>query len=100
MPFWLYILRCSDGSYYTGHTDDLERRIAEHQEGVLACYTQLRRPVQLVFSQEMATREEALAAELQIKNWTRRKKEALIRGDFEALRAAAKKRFRRPYPPC
>jgi predicted GIY-YIG superfamily endonuclease len=93
MPFWLYILRCADGSYYTGHTDDMARRLAQHDAGSFEGYTNLRRPVQLVYSQEMASREEALAAEMQIKRWSRRKKEALIRGDVGELRAAARKTF-------
>lgn len=93
MAFWTYILRCSDGAYYTGHTDNLEQRIGQHQLGEIAGFTSTRRPVELVFSQEFNTREEALAAELQIKSWSRAKKEALMRGDWEALRLAAKKRF-------
>ncbi|MDE0856753.1 MAG: GIY-YIG nuclease family protein [Nevskia sp.] len=93
MAFWTYILRCSDGAYYTGHTDNLEQRIGQHQLGEIAGFTSTRRPVELVFSQEFNTREEALAAELQIKPWSRAKKEALIRRDWEALRLAAKKRF-------
>ena len=83
MGFWVYMLRCHDGSYYTGHTDTLEQRIAQHVSGAFTgCYTFQRRPVELVFAQEVATREEALAAELQIKGWSRRKKEAMIRGDW------------------
>lgn len=93
MAFWVYILRCSDKSYYTGHTDNLEARVAGHQCGEIPGYTATRRPVRLVFSQEFATREEALAAELQIKPWSRKKKEALMRGDWEALKRAAKKDF-------
>lgn len=93
MAFWVYILRCSDLSYYTGHTDNLEQRIGQHQLGEVDGYTAKRRPVQLVFSQEFGTREEALAAELQIKPWNRAKKEALIRGDWKALQLAAKKKF-------
>lgn len=89
----MYILRCADMSYYTGHTDNLERRINEHQRGEIPGYTQKRQPVQLVFSQEFTTREEALTAELQIKPWSRKKKEALIRGDWAALKVASKKRF-------
>ena len=80
MTFWVYILRCADGLYYTGHTDNLERRVAQHQAGEIPGFTVMRRPLRLVFSQEFATREEALAAELQIKPWSRRKKEALMRG--------------------
>jgi tRNA/rRNA methyltransferase len=95
MDFHVYILRCRDGSYYAGHTDDLERRIAQHQAGELPGHTHERRPVTLVYSQGFATRDEALAAELQIKRWSRRKKEALIAGDWAALSAAAKKDFTR-----
>jgi len=93
MAFWTYILRCSDMSYYTGHTDNLEQRIGQHQLGEVDGYTAKRRPVQLVFSQEFSTREEALAAELQVKPWSRAKKEALIRGDWKGLQLASKKKF-------
>ena len=83
MAFWIYILRCADNSYYTGHTDNLEKRLAEHMTGAIpTCYTYKRRPVELVFSQEFATREEALASERQIKGWSRKKKEAMMRGDW------------------
>ncbi|HEX2827350.1 MAG TPA: GIY-YIG nuclease family protein [Burkholderiales bacterium] len=85
MAFWIYVLRCSDGSYYTGHTDNLEHRFNAHQSGEIPGYTQPRLPVELMFSQECATREEALAAELQIKGWSRAKKEALFRGDWAAI---------------
>jgi predicted GIY-YIG superfamily endonuclease len=62
MSFRVYILRCADNSYYTGHTDNLEKRISEHQNGLCAGYT-VGRLVELVFSQACTTREEALAAE-------------------------------------
>ena len=74
MSFWVYILRCADGSYYTGHTDDLERRLAEHHSGQMAGYTATRRPVALLFSESCSTRDEALAAERRIKGWSRKKK--------------------------
>ncbi|WP_029920844.1 GIY-YIG nuclease family protein [Nevskia soli] len=94
MAFWTYILRCNDGAYYTGHTDNLEQRINQHQHGEIPGFTSNnRRPVQLVFSQAFSTREEALTAELQIKSWSRAKKEALIRGDWSGLQLAAKKQF-------
>jgi predicted GIY-YIG superfamily endonuclease len=96
LAFWVYILRCSDGMYYTGHTDHLEKRVAQHQLGEIPGFTATRLPVALVYSQEFATREEALAAELQIKPWSRKKKEALIRGDWNALKRAAKKNFNSP----
>ena len=75
-PFWLYNLKCSDGSDYLGHTDDLEKRLDQHYEGVPGCYTFKRRPVELVYQCEFETREEALSRELQLKGWTRAKKEA------------------------
>lgn len=93
MPFWVYILKCSDNAYYTGHTDRLESRIAQHRAGEIPGFTHDRRPVEQVFSQQFETREEALSAELQIKGWTRRKKEALIRGDWPGLKVLAKKDF-------
>ena len=90
MSFWLYILRCRDASYYVGHTDDLERRLHEHHEGLISgCYTRLKRPLEPVFSEAFGTREEALAAELQVKRWTRAKKEALIARDHGALQSLA-----------
>jgi len=93
MGFWIYILRCADNSYYTGHTDNFDKRIAEHQSGKVGGYTSTRLPVVLVFSQEFPSREEAKACEIQIKGWSRRKKEALIRGDWaEVSRLASSKK--------
>ena len=99
-PFWVYILQCDDGGYYTGHTDELERRIAQHETGAIpGCFTFKRRPVRLVYSQEFSTREEALSAELQIKGWGRKKKEAMIRGDWaEVSRLAVAYLNRKPVP--
>jgi predicted GIY-YIG superfamily endonuclease len=85
MSFWIYILLCADNSYYTGHTDNLEERIARHQAGEIAGYTSGRRPVKLLFTQEFSTREEALACERQVKGWRRSKKEAMIRGDWDEV---------------
>ena len=83
--FWIYILQCSDGSFYTGHTDDLERRVGEHVVGVAGCYTFSRRPVVLVYAQDCRSRIEALTAERQIKGWSRAKKQALIAGDWQEV---------------
>lgn len=94
MSFHVYILRCADGSYYTGHTEDLERRVAEHQAGTIPGYTHDRRPVELMWSQEVATLAEALERELQVKDWSRKKKEALFRADWEVNAAAARSRPR------
>jgi predicted GIY-YIG superfamily endonuclease len=90
LSFWVYILRCSDGSYYTGHTDNLEKRIVEHQAGVSEGYTSTRLPVALMFSQDFSTRDEALACERQIKGWSRKKKEAMMRGDWSEVSRLAK----------
>jgi LAO/AO transport system kinase len=89
-PFFVYMLKCADGSYYVGHTDELDLRVAQHQSGSIpGAYTHERRPVELVWSQETATREEALAGEMRIKGWGRAKKESLIRGDWASIRRHA-----------
>ena len=88
-PFFVYMLRCSDDSFYVGHTDELERRVAQHHAGEIPGYTHERRPVTLVWSQETASREEAMAAERQIKGWARAKKEALVCGDWKAIQRHA-----------
>jgi predicted GIY-YIG superfamily endonuclease len=93
VAFWAYILRCADGSYYSGHTDNLEKRLGEHQSGIGDGYTATRRPIELMWSQGFPTREEALAAELQIKGWSRAKKEAMMRGDWDGVSRLAKKNF-------
>ena len=86
MNFHVYVLRCADGSYYVGHTDNLETRLAAHQSGEIPGYTRSRRPVQLVYDEDLPSREAAFLRERQIKGWSRRKKQALIRGDWHALR--------------
>jgi len=84
--FWVYMLRCADRSFYVGHTDDLEARIAQHKQGFLtSCYTYKRRPVTLVFSQDFPSRIEALTMERKIKRWNRAKKTALIRRDWREI---------------
>jgi predicted GIY-YIG superfamily endonuclease len=92
VSFWVYILKCSDDSYYTGHTEDLEVRFAQHQRGSLPCHTRSRRPATLMWSEAFDTRYEALEAERRIKGWSRAKKEALIAGDWERLSLLARNR--------
>jgi predicted GIY-YIG superfamily endonuclease len=92
MPYCVYILRCSDGSYYTGVTNDLDGRVAQHNEGKGGGYTMRRRPVKLLFSEEFGTAEEAIRAEKQLKGWSRAKKEALMAGDFELISRLARGR--------
>ena len=89
MP-WMYMLQCRDGSYYVGSTPNLERRVAEHQGGLGGRYTAYRLPVTLVYSYEIDRIEDAFYLERQVKGWCRAKKEALIRGDYEALISLAR----------
>jgi len=89
----MYIL-CSDNSYYTGITNNLDRRINEHNEGISpSSYTYSRRPVKLVFQVEFNEVMQAILWEKRIKNWSRKKKEALINSDFDALVMFSKKSF-------
>lgn len=90
---YVYILRCADGSYYVGSTrKTLDERVGEHNGGAYRGYTFTRRPVQLVWSQEFPNAVDAIACERQIKGWSRAKKEALIRGDWQRVSALAKRR--------
>lgn len=90
MSFWAYMLHCRGGFYYVGHTDDLERRVGDHKSGLILGFTADHLPVEHVWSQEFPTRDEARAAEKQVKGWSRAKKLALIRGDWERISALAK----------
>jgi len=93
IDYWVYIIRCADGSYYIGSTRDLEKRLRAHEEGRAAAYTARRRPLYLAFSEKHDTMEAARRRELQIKRWTRKKKEALISGNVAGLKSMDKKRF-------
>jgi predicted GIY-YIG superfamily endonuclease len=92
MPYFVYILECSDGSYYTGSTDDIQKRLWHHEQGVQSnSYTYSRRPVKLVWvSEETQHYYDALRWERQIKGWSRAKKQALIRGEFATLHEIVK----------
>jgi putative endonuclease len=91
--FWMYMVRCADESFYVGHTDNLEARLAAHEHGVFAsCYTFERRPVKLVFCEAFPTREEALAMERRVKGWSRAKKKALINRDWKEISKLGKAR--------
>ena len=92
MPYAVYILKCSDGTYYTGLTKDLDGRMHEHQLGAYPeSYTFGRRPVKLVWSEVSESYPEAFHWEHQIKGWSRAKKEALIAGDWPAMQWLAKR---------
>ncbi len=86
MSFWTYMLRCADGLYYTGHTDNLDVRLWQHQTGALGGFTSTRRPVELVWSKAFAERAEAQEAARIVKGWSRVKKEALSAGNLARLR--------------
>ena len=94
MPFYTYILRCANDTYYTGHTDDLDRRMAQHSAGEASAYTARHRPVELVWSASFDRREYAFELERRLKGWGQAKKDALIRGEFDALPALARGRGR------
>ena len=90
MSFWAYMLHCNAGRLYVGHTDDLEKRIWQHETGSIPGFTRNYLPVKLVCCQEFSTRDEAKTAEKQIKGWSRAKKLALIRGDWDEISQLAK----------
>ena len=91
MPYAVYILKCSDGSYYTGSTKDLDGRVQEHQTGEHSdAYTYKRRPVELVWSEITESYSDAFQWEHRIKGWSCAKKEALIRGDIEGIHEIVK----------
>lgn len=88
--YFVYIVECKDGSYSTGVTPELEKRIIEHNSGFYKVYTSTRLPVKLVYSNRFTEINDAIKAEKQIKEWSRGKKEALIIGDFELIKLLSK----------
>lgn len=93
---FVYILKCSDGTYYTGVTSNLEDRMFKHESGFYPdCYTFNRRPLELTFYCEFTSISMAIEKEKQIKKWSKAKKEALINGDYDQLINLAKKKFNR-----
>jgi putative endonuclease len=94
---WLYILRCSDGSYYVGTArGSLESRVAQHNAGSFQGYTASRRPAELIFSQWFDRITDTIENEHKVKKWSRAKKQAFLRGDFESLQQLAKRKS--PHP--
>ena len=93
--YFVYILKCSDKSYYTGITNDVERRLIEHKSGIdESSYTYKRRPLDLVFRQEFNDIKQAILFEKQIKGWSRKKKEAIINGECNTLPDLSKNRMK------
>lgn len=94
LDYYVYIVRCRDHSYYTGITNDYERRLTEHNSGHdPKSYTYSRKPVRLVYVAQFNDVNDAIAWEKRVKRWSRKKKEALIRKDFDALPKLSKKIF-------
>lgn len=97
--YYVYIVQCNDGSYYTGVTNNLERRIWEHQTGYNKdCYTFLRRPVELKYNEHFYDVKNAIAREKQLKGWSRKKKEALFKEDWEEIRRLSTSGLRQAQP--
>ncbi len=98
--YFVYILRCRDGRYYTGVTNNVEKRFYEHQNGLIAsCYTRGRRPVKLVAVEEFDKIIDAIDKEKQIKGWTRKKKQALINNNYGALpKLSMNRQSQNPHP--
>lgn len=93
---YVYLLRCADDSLYCGETPDLATRERDHNEGRGGSYTSKRRPVQMIYAEQFASKSEALKREQQIKGWTREKKEALVRGDLITISARRLRQRVRP----
>jgi putative endonuclease len=97
--YFVYILKCSDDSYYTGVTNNLEKRINEHQSGIIKGYTSKRLPIRLLFSERFSDINQAIKFEKQIKGWSRKKKEALINRDFDLLvKLSNINKYNKPHP--
>ena len=96
MAYYVYILHCSDDSYYTGVTNNIERRLHEHQTSFnLNSFTSNRLPVKLVYHCQFSDINQAILFEKRLKKWSRAKKEALIEGRLEDLPLLSKKKFKK-----
>jgi len=92
---YVYMIMCRDGTYYTGVTNDVDRRLAQHEAGNDPnAYTYSRRPLKLVYHQIFNEPVAAIEFEKKLKKWSRKKKEALINGDFQNLPNLSKKKFK------
>jgi putative endonuclease len=84
--WYMYILKCSDNSFYIGHTTNIQERLIRHNSGQGAKWTAARLPVNLIYKESFTSKQESIKRELQIKKWSHKKKEALINGDFKTLK--------------
>jgi putative endonuclease len=91
----MYILRCSNGQFYTGSTKNLERRLAQHQAGEGANFTRKHLPVKLIYFEEYVRVSEAFYREKQVQRWSHAKKEALIAGHYDKIKKLGKKKFKK-----
>lgn len=89
--WFLYILKCCDGSFYTGITNDLERRFKMHQTGKASRYTRVHRPVEMVYQEKCGNRSKALIRECEVKEWPKKKKVALVTGELKKKKPRKKK---------
>ncbi len=89
---YMYILKCANGNYYTGSTINLEKRLKEHQAGLGAHYTRKHLPITLVYHEEFQRIDDAFYREKQVQGWRRKKKEALINGNYESLVKLSKRK--------
>ena len=96
MAWYVYILHCANGSYYVGHTQDLETRLEIHQVGKGSAHTAKHRPVSLIYSEETTDKAAAIRREKQLKKWSRAKKEALIQANWEELSRLSRCRSQHP----
>ena len=90
MKGYMYILKCANGNYYTGSTNDLEKRLEQHQNGEGSNFTKKHLPVKLVYFEEFQRIDDAFYREKHLQGWSRKKKEALINGQIEKLHNLAK----------
>ena len=91
-PYYVYILRCYDGSYYVGFTNNVDARVIKHNQGHAATYTTIRRPVTLAYAEEHPDQLTAMRRERQLKGWSHEKRQALIHGDAQLLKQLSKRR--------
>lgn len=96
MKGYMYILRCANGDYYTGSTHNLEKRMEEHNNGIACNFTWKHMPVELVYHEEFPQIDLAFRREKQIQKWSKKKKEALIRGDIELLKKLSRNHTQNP----
>ena len=91
MVYYVYILRCADGSFYVGSAQNVETRVKVHNDARGASYTFKHRPVRLVYSETFRSKVDALTRERQLKRWSRGKKEGLIAGELEWLKRLSRR---------